>query len=355
MKLRSSLAAIAVYVGLLAGVAAVRAQPSDALPPAPACPYASAQPERWTPLDPDLEPALWQAEANDWPASRAQLLLLERALREDTRLPLIARTGLSNLLIDVIARFDGTKATAHRLRLADFKPEPCPESLDSSGIPSAATCAYRFPAAGIEVPPDGAGAGWDCAAARRLTSYVVLIQSFLVQWNRGFVAQADQSLRDAAKSWENYVLRGYSQYPWELFINGLFTDEDAWGPGQFKVIVLHPSVGVLIGQPTADEVIPLAGLLMVEALGFVHYTKRHEQYFGLGAGVSAISVQPDALSAALLVHFASLHIGVSYGLGKAIENEVGVFVTLDLTSDLDNASLNAEIPKRVLKEIGLGL
>jgi hypothetical protein len=349
---RLAAAVLAAYVGLLAAAAAVRAQPSDVAPPAASCPYASADLDTWRPLDPELEPALWQGEANSWPASRAQLLLLEKALREDTRLPLIARTGLANLLVDVIARFNGSKATADRLRLADFKPEPCPEVVDSSGLPSAPTCAYRFPAAGIEVPPGGTGAGWDCAGLRRLASYVVLIRSFLTQWNEGFVAQADQSLRDAAKAWENYVLHGYSQYPWELFINGLFTDESAWGPGQFKVIVLHPSVGVLIGQPTADEVIPLAGLLMVEALGFVHYTKQHEQYFGIGAGVSAISVQPDALSAALLVHFASLHIGVSYGLGKDIENEVGVFVTLDLTSDLDNASLNARIPEQVLKAVG---
>ena len=42
-------------------------------------------------------------------------------------------------------------------------------------------------------------------------------------------------------------------------------------------------------------------------------------------------------------------------LGKDIENEVGVFVTLDLASDLDNASLHADIPKQVLKETGLGL
>ena len=52
------------------------------------------------------------------------------------------------------------------------------------------------------------------------------------------------------------------------------------------------------------------------------------------------------------MHFASLHLGVSYGLGKGIENEVGVFVTLDLTSDLDNASLTAQIPQQVLKAAG---
>ena len=163
-------AALAAYLGLLAPAAAVRAQPADAASPAASCPYASADVAAWTPLDPDLEPALWQGEANSWPASRAQLLLLEQALREDTRLPLMARTGLSNLLVDVIARFDGSKATADRLRLADFKPEPCPDVVDSSGLPSAPACAYRFPAAGIEVPAAGRGAGWVCAALRRLTS-----------------------------------------------------------------------------------------------------------------------------------------------------------------------------------------
>ena len=350
MSERAATAAAAACMWLFATAVAL-GQPEDPAAPAPSCAYASAQPEHWRPRDPDLDPALWQAEARTWPASRAKLLLLQQALLEDTRVPLVARTGLSNLLLDVLARFDGTKATADRLRFADFKPEPCPEVVDSSGLPSAPTCAYRFPAAGIEVPVDAAGPGWDCASLRRLTSYVALIQSFLLEWNRGFIAQADKSLRDAAKAWENYVRDGYSQYPWELFINGLFTDENAWAPGQFKLIVLHPSVGVLIGQPTADEVIPLAGLLMVEGLGFVHYTKSHDQYFGLGAGVSAVSVQPDALSAALLVHFASLHIGVSYGLGKEIKDEVGVFVTFDLTSDLDNAWLRSEIPQKVVQEM----
>lgn len=313
---------------------------------AQSCPYLDPLPANWQALDEDLSYARWEPKEGTWERSRARLQELHRQLHTDARLPEAARNGLAGLVVDVLARFDGTSATADRLRRADFKPEPCPETIEN-GMPMPGKCAWRLAAAGVEVPSADAPGAWDCAAVRRLASYLDLIGAFLDEWNQTFIRAASESLNRYARAWENYALRGYSQYPWELWINGVFEDDSDWGPGRFKLIVIHPSVGLLIGQPTADQIVPLAGVLMLEAVGFVHYTKSHEQYFGLGAGVSAISVQPDALSAAVLLHLASLHLGVSYGLGGEIEKEVGVFVTLDLTGDVDNAGIAGQVPKQV--------
>jgi hypothetical protein len=313
---------------------------------AQSCPYLDPVTTHWQPLDADLSYARWEPSEGTWESSRARLQELHATMLADERVPSAARIGLAALLLDVLGRFDGTEATANRLRRADFKPAPCAEQIED-GIPMPARCAWQLPAAGADVPRADAPDAWPCAAVKRFASYLQLIAAFLDEWNATYIRLASESLGHYARAWENYALRGYSQFPWELLVNGWIEDEGDWGPDRFKLIVLHPSVGVLIGQPTEDQIVPLAGVLMLEAIGFVHYTQSHEQYLGLGAGLSAISVQPDALSAALLLHLASWHVGVSYGLGGQIEKEVGIFVTFDLTADLDNAGVASQVPEPI--------
>jgi hypothetical protein len=101
-------------------------------------------------------------------------------------------------------------------------------------------------------------------------------------------------LREKVERWGNYRRFGYSQYPWELFLNGRLPWRRNLEPPQHQVIFLHPAVGMEVAGPSfpkteiAGVKLPringndLRGLTSVwlEPLGYIRYRADRGAYYG---------------------------------------------------------------------------
>lgn len=85
--------------------------------------------------------------------------------------------------------------------------------------------------------------------------------------------------------WGSFNRRGYSQYPWELAINGLSRPApDDLSPPAHQFVFLHPSFGVEVGGQW-DELRRL-DVLAVEPLGYLRYNASRTSYVGVSSVVT---------------------------------------------------------------------
>ncbi|HEU4628721.1 MAG TPA: hypothetical protein VFS08_03220 [Gemmatimonadaceae bacterium] len=101
-------------------------------------------------------------------------------------------------------------------------------------------------------------------------------------------AEATAALQAAARQWDAYGETGYSQYPWELAINGARFDASAIAPPRTQLVVLHPALALELSAPALDELERLerTDAITVEPIGIIRYTASRRMYYGLSALVS---------------------------------------------------------------------
>jgi hypothetical protein len=102
-------------------------------------------------------------------------------------------------------------------------------------------------------------------------------------------AAVQDKLEQNANAWRNVLHRGYAQFPWESFVNGMI-DGSAWdNPPAWQGVLLHPEAGVLVGlddlrRTAADPA------LLVHGVGAVRYFGARGKWF---LGASATVALPD--------------------------------------------------------------
>jgi hypothetical protein len=85
------------------------------------------------------------------------------------------------------------------------------------------------------------------------------------------------------RAWQNYLERGFSQYPWESAVNSTITPwifgEYSWyDPPTSQLVVLHPEVGTLLDvRGTSGEGADPA--LLVHGLGYIRYFGDEREWF----------------------------------------------------------------------------
>jgi len=124
-------------------------------------------------------------------------------------------------------------------------------------------------------------------------------------------------LRLINEAWNNYLMRGYPQFPWENVVNDWYASS-AWNrPPTSQLVVLHPAPGLLmdIGSATTAE---LDVALLVHAIGYVHYIGDDRAWYVGGSATLAVPADDD--------------IGLGYGLTVHCGNttEKSIFPAIDV-------------------------
>lgn len=145
---------------------------------------------------------------------------------------------------------------------------------------------YQF-----ELPPDNQSA--ICApnpmAVARVGKFIELVnQAYAATLTPAFT-QSSVKFALLEKRYDKYLFEGFPMWPWEAWANGeLLTDDIiASGPPRNQLAMFHPSAGIL-ANVESDANNDLGANLMVEALGWVHYSEDYETWWG----VSAAAVLP---------------------------------------------------------------
>ena len=137
--------------------------------------------------------------------------------------------------------------------------------------------------------------------------------------------------------WTTYRSRSYSQYPWELLINGLRPNRSL-APPSHQIVLLHPSVAVEvsnIGSGFSTRDIYRRDVMAVEWLGFVRRWGRDwSRSFGLSA-VSSFSRSPGT-DVGVMLHWGSLiELGVTRQPLVDGRRPYGALLTADFYRMLD--------------------
>jgi hypothetical protein len=145
--------------------------------------------------------------------------------------------------------------------------------------------------------------------------------------------------RDRARSalgyyvtlWDNYNRQGYSQYPWELYVNGKVSfDERSLLPPRSQWVIAHPAIAVQTAWPR-DEGLRRLDVITFEPVGYLRYSADRRRYGGLSLLVT-VSASGDPGYGALV------HIGKTGKVGYVYHREGqsgeksrhGVVFSLDL-------------------------
>ncbi len=171
-------------------------------------------------------------------------------------------------------------------------------------------------------------AGTDADARRDLCWRAITAERLLILYGAPGRQRTAAALEALIGRWENYNHNGYSQYPWELVVNGLSRPAPAdLAPPARQIVLLHPSFGVEVAGRW-DQLQRL-DVLAVEPLGLLWYNASRTSYVGVSALVTVPSTAGMGVGA--LVHLGRVA-RVGYVVRRAVAPGVhrnGVMMSID--------------------------
>ena len=130
-----------------------------------------------------------------------------------------------------------------------------------------------------------------CDAAWRVRDGVVPIQTIAAELEQYDVA------------WDNYLQRGYPQFPWENLLNDRLVDS-AWNrPPDWQLVFLHPAPGFVCDVESVSRA-ELDAALLLHTIGYVEYHGDDRGWY-LG-GSATLALTPDderGLAYGLTLHY----------------------------------------------------
>jgi len=134
----------------------------------------------------------------------------------------------------------------------------------------------------------------------------------LFLFNKAQVEQLDVTvarLGEINRAWDNYLSKGYSQYPWESLANSWLVDFSWSRPPLWQWVVAHPEVSTVFDVRSSSSA-QIEPSMAIHALGIVRYFGDDRRWF-LGAS-STVSITGDpnfGLGVGPTLHFghANLH------------------------------------------------
>lgn len=172
-------------------------------------------------------------------------------------------------------------------------------------------------------------ASTDAAVRRDLCWRAIAAWKLLVFYGDAGRQGAVRALDRQLVLWDNYNASSYSQYPWELLVNGIGGVRPSdLSPPVGQLVLLHPSFGVeLTGR--LDSLRRL-DVLTLEPLGYLRYNQNRTSYVGL----SAVVTFPSSVDVGI---GAMAHMGRSVKLGYVLRRRRpgglrrnGVMMSVDL-------------------------
>ena len=120
---------------------------------------------------------------------------------------------------------------------------------------------------------------------------------------------ARASLADAlakrAARWDNFMQRGYSMTPLELFVNGYMPRKEL-EPPRYQLVLFHASAGeeMFSDHPLAANTLRLETVLVLEPVGLLRYSGQFKSYGGL----TWVLAYPDSggLATGVMLHHSDI-------------------------------------------------
>ncbi|MCC6409227.1 MAG: hypothetical protein IT453_18860 [Planctomycetes bacterium] len=147
---------------------------------------------------------------------------------------------------------------------------------------------------------------------------------------------------DAKAHWDAYLDRGYSQYPWEEWLNGFEVDADSLEPPRWQWIALHPSAAIELDVSGVDD-LRISEALNLELVGRIRYDSDFEDFHGASLSLLVRDDIGPGLGAVV-------HLNRSFNLGVAwhdadedddwFDEPPFVFCSLDLFRLVESRSKN---------------
>ncbi len=115
-------------------------------------------------------------------------------------------------------------------------------------------------------------------------------------------------LTRVSAGWQNYLAHGYSQYPWEAFVNSLWGVQWHSAP-RTQLVLAHPEPAVVIDLRSSKRS-ALDGSLLLHGVGLVVYGGARRQYFiGLSATGAVTTEAAYGLGGGATVHVGHAALG----------------------------------------------
>jgi hypothetical protein len=119
--------------------------------------------------------------------------------------------------------------------------------------------------------------------------------------------QLSVRLGDLNSAWDHYLINGFSQFPWESYVNAYVTPSffgrPSWyDPPKDQLVFMHPELGMLADTRSRSSA-DVQAALFVDAIGYVHYFGDDRGWF-LGASAAASLSNDDVgLGIGPMLHF----------------------------------------------------
>jgi hypothetical protein len=121
---------------------------------------------------------------------------------------------------------------------------------------------------------------------RAICYHAAVARAVLDRYTQPGRAAAAALIEAKRLSWTRYFERGYSQTPWELYLNSRFSRAAAdLDPPTRQLILLHPSVGLEIPSRSLRD-LTRQDAVALEVLGWIKYRDDYRKYLGLSGVVT---------------------------------------------------------------------
>jgi hypothetical protein len=118
------------------------------------------------------------------------------------------------------------------------------------------------------------------------------------------------AISKAEAKWKNY-LGGFSQYPWESFVNSYITSCDIQNPPGYQWVIFHPELGVEVSTDGIKQ-LKAKEVLAIELLGWIKYYGEDLRNFW---GISGITTIRDDIGIGIggMIHLGSyINLGITW-------------------------------------------
>jgi len=106
-----------------------------------------------------------------------------------------------------------------------------------------------------------------------------------IPWHESVKANL-KAVQHAETRWANYLDHGFSQYPWEAWINGWATPYTVESPPGHQFAVLHPDAALELGPLRTDDA-TVKETLTLAVLGWIdYYGYAGESFWGISGAMS---------------------------------------------------------------------
>lgn len=145
----------------------------------------------------------------------------------------------------------------------------------------------------------------DKGQSTEVRAVVAEVNRLFHEFRRAPIARTIKRLDKIDGAWTNYLTKGYSQYPWETYVNSFRTLVDySWAkPPGHQWIVLHPEAVMVVDARSTQDASLKPGLL-VHGLGWINYVGDENKWFwGVSATGSITSSSNRGLGGGGTLHF----------------------------------------------------